>query len=408
MLRTAVEDRLWDHHGEDGYLFPAYEDYCFANVPHTVGSMLGVDTGRPLPDDVLPAGDPEPGIVLVVLIDGLGLSVWKRDRGRHTLLDTVTDRGIVTPLTSVYPSETTAALTTFHTGTLPAEHGGIGWNVYEPLTDECFEALTYQRKDGSRPALEFSKVFAARSIYRQFSAAGVDVHHVTPYPHELGGVTMHGIDSPRDLPETLPAVLSAAEPPAYVFTYLSDIDTISHETGTESTAFHETLETIAMAIERAIAQVDLGTARDTLLILTADHGHVDTDPERNVDLSTVDGLVDQLASDGNGEPIRLVGSPRNVHLHLRPGAASVREAIEREVDARLFTREEALDCGLFGAPPSETFRRRLGDLIVAPRDRSAWWGNLEPGELAHVGMHGGLHPDEMLVPFGTVELAALR
>jgi hypothetical protein len=31
-----------------------------------------------------------------------------------------------------------------------------------------------------------------------------------------------------------------------------------------------------------------------------------------------------------------------------------------------------------------------------------WYGDEHPEELDLVGMHGGLHPDEMLVPFAAV------
>ncbi len=147
------------------------------------------------------------------------------------------------------------------------------------------------------------------------------------------------------------------------------------------------------------------------MLVTADHGHVDTDPERNVDLTDFDALEDGLERDPDGEPIRYAGSPRNVHLHLRDGTVErVREELTDRLDARVFRRETVLEGDLFGdCAPSETFRRRLGDLVVSHRELGVWYGGAyEPDELDLVGMHGGLHPDEMLVPFAACRLSALR
>ena len=59
---------------------------------------------------------------------------------------------------------------------------------------------------------------------------------------------------------------------------------------------------------------------------------------------------------------------------------------------------QAVQAGLFG-PGSlhPLLMDRLGDLILVGRDTSyLWWGS---SEVVLVGRHGGLHPDEMLVPF---------
>ena len=36
MLRSEVETQLREEHESEGLVFPAYEDYCFANVPDTI------------------------------------------------------------------------------------------------------------------------------------------------------------------------------------------------------------------------------------------------------------------------------------------------------------------------------------------------------------------------------------
>ncbi|WP_265110567.1 alkaline phosphatase family protein [Halosolutus halophilus] len=410
-MRTDLESRLRDRLTEDGYLFPDYGKYCFARIPDTVRSVLGHAGEQPLPADVLAGLDGEYDRVLVLLVDGFGLAFWKRHRGR-AVLDRLDERGIVSPLTTIYPSETAAALTTFHTGTLPASHGLLGWDVYDPADDAAYEAFTATVKAGDDAVdHDLQDVFEGAPIYPDFEAAGIDCRHVVPFPETYDGATCHsyGPDESLDgFEPTLRNAFAAADDPAFLFAYLPQIDTAAHAYGTHSDEYRETVDDVFATIDRAFSGLDADSAGDTLVVLTADHGHVDTDAGRTVDLETIDGVVEALERHGDGEPVRYAGSPRNVHLHLRDGRVEdVRSILDDRLDARVFTQADVLDRSLFGGGPrSETFRRRLGDLVIVHRDSGVWYGSDRP-KLDLVGMHGGLHPDEMLVPFAAIELEGL-
>jgi len=411
MLRTDVAASLRDRFEDDGYLFPDYDGYCFANLPGSVASLLDADAGRTLPLDTFDGVDTD-GIetVLVVLVDGFGWTQWRREREHHAFLDRLTDAARVTPLTSVYPSETAAAITTFHTGALPAEHGVVGWNVHDPAFGETFEALPFLTKDGEAPTgLDEAEVFDADAIYPALAEQGVEAHHVVPFDETYEGATAHSYASLDELPERLRTATDAAGGPSYCFCYVPHVDHEGHHTGTRSEAYRDTVGEVFDVLERSLAGLDDETREETLLLVTADHGHVDTDPERNVNLDADTELVDALERDGAGEPIRFAGSPRNVQLHLQRGR--VEETVGRlaaSLDARVFTQEAVLEMGLFGdVEPSETFRRRLGDATLTHRELGTWWGNHEREELSLVGMHGGLHPEEMLTEVAAVRLSEL-
>jgi len=403
MLRTDVADDLRDSFGEDGYLFPDYEGYCFGNVPHTITSMLGVDTGRTLPDDALAGVDTDAETVVVVLVDGFGFEQWRRERGRHPFLDRLSTEARVTPLTSVYPSETAAAMNTFHTGRLPAEHGVIGWNVYEPAADAAFEALPFRTKDGEEPTgIAREDVADADSLYPELADEGVSTHHVVPFETTAEGATAHTYETLAEFVETVPEAVRATGDPGYCFAYLPHVDAEAHASGTESASYRETAGEVFDALSDVVSELAAdGTAEDALVAVAADHGHVNTDPERNVNLDRYDELVAALRRHEDGSPVRFSGSPRNVHLHLRDGPArEVAADLRADLGARAFEREAVLDRELFGdVDPSETFRRRLGDVVLVHRRLGTWYRDAEPDELRLVGMHGGLHPDEMLVPF---------
>lgn len=411
MLRTDVAASLRDRFEEDGFLFPDYDGYCFANLPGSVASLLDADAGRSLPADTFDGVDTD-GVetVLVVLVDGLGWTQWRREREHHAFLDRLTGAARVTPLTSVYPSETAAAITTFHTGALPAEHGVVGWNVHDPAAGETFEALPFLTKDGEEPTgLEEDEVFDADAIYPSLAEQGVAAHHVVPFEETYEGATAHTYGSLEELPGRLRAAVDAADGPSYCFCYVPHVDHEGHRTGTRSTAYRDTVGTVFDAVAAALEGLPEDVREETLLLVTADHGHVDTDPDRNVNLDADAALVDALARDSDGEPVRFSGSPRNVQLHLQRGRVGpTADRLSASLDAHALTQTEVLERELFGdVEPSETFLRRLGDVTLTHRALGTWWGEHEAEELELVGMHGGLHPEEMLTEVAAVRLSEL-
>jgi len=412
MLRSEVETQLREEHESEGLVFPAYEDYCFANVPDTIQSLLDAGGRRPLPGDVFEGVETDVERVVLVLVDGYGLGSWKRDRTDHDLLATFTERGTVTPLTSTYPSETAAAITTLETARLPGEHGRIGWNVYEPATDWSVVGLSGEIKADGRAddegetedgdGMEIASEVAGDTepLYPRMAAAGVDAHRLQPFETDGEGLTQHTYDTLDTFGARLATVTETADAPSYVYGYLPDVDTVSHGYGTDSDEFQATIAAVCDQLRAFLDALDPAVARETLLLVAADHGHVDTVPAENVDLSNDETVVGNLRRYDDGTPVKLSGSPRNVHLHLQEGTVEETRASLSHLDAQLLTRQEVLDRELFGdREPSRRFERRCGDLVVTHRNRGVWFGDVEPRELRYVGMHGGLHPSEMLVPF---------
>ena len=76
--------------------------------------------------------------------------------------------------------------------------------------------------------------------------------------------------------------------------YVPHVDHVSHAEGTDSEAYCDTVATVCDQIADCIERTDERTTERTLLLVTADHGHVNTAPDRNIDLSA--------KLDGNGEP----------------------------------------------------------------------------------------------------------
>jgi len=427
MLRHDVAEDLRADELAPGYVRPAYGDYCFANVPGTVAELVGaggVVDGPRLPEDVLPIGDVRR--VAVVLVDGFGFEQFARHRRSHPFLDRLADAARVTPLTSTYPSETAAAMTSYYLGRPPVRHGLLGWNVYRSDVDAVVKPLPFVTAGGVDPAdlgLSPADLREGESVGRRMAGAGVDVRRVVPEAlvgDETGlgtpdGQTYHGYanDEMETLATELGDALGAAGTPGFVHAYVPSVDAAGHRHGTTARAYRETVADVFEALERAIGGMAPDRARETLVVVCADHGHVDTDPDRNVDVLSAPAVARAVGETAEGTP-RIGGAPRNLHLHLRvDDHADARGAVEtaldeRGCDALVLTRAEALAEGLWGpSGPSATFRRHCGDLLVIPDELSVWHAD-EPEELDLVGMHGGCHPDEMIVPFAAARADRLK
>jgi len=423
MLREDVAADLRERKQDGPRLYPAYEDYCFGNVPGTLTSALGVPTGtRRLPGDVYDdvdgvAVDDERDVdyVVVFLVDGFGLAQW-RDHREHPVVRGLERSTTVTPLTSVFPSETAAAITTFNTGVYPAEHGILGWNVYDPAFDASFQALGFEPKAGaSVDAYDVADAYATESMYGTLGEADVESHLVAPFEGQYEDAVAHEYDGGDvgAVAAATAAAVDAASDPAYVYAYLPHVDHEGHASGTTSDAYATVVDETWRAVADAVAAVDDAVAenQDVLVAFAADHGHVDTDPERNVDLTEYPTVIEGLARyDVDGDPVRLSGSPRNVELHVRDEAREpVREVLADDVGAFVLDGETALAEGLFGdGPVAPETERRVGDLVALHAELGTWFGgDVEPDELRLYGMHGGLHPDEMLVPFAAGRLSTV-
>ena len=178
--------------------------------------------------------------------------------------------------------------------------------------------------------------------------------------------------------------------PAYVYAYWAGIDTAAHQHGPRSAEQAAEAAMFDLDLQRAFAGDQYG---DTLVLLTADHGHAATDPKDLVDLVGDQQLGALLRNPPAGEP-------RCVFLHTdQPDR--VKQHLERRWPETFFVfdREEALAAGLFGRGDPDLVRRRVGEVCaLLDGDRAAAIVKVDGQIFRHYGSHGGMTPDEMDIP----------
>jgi hypothetical protein len=419
----------------ESFVRPDFAGRGLANVAPTVLQLLA-PRGAALPElppldrGVLPeALTHDVRTVVLVVADGLGHIQLQREiaAGNAPNLRDLLARAThadpcvrYTPITSVFPTTTVAALGSVNSGVAPSEHGLLAYTLLLPEFGMVAEMIRWgplnRRVSFADP--EFGKsaetFFWAQTIYAQLRAAGVDrVFAVNPN-HFSGtaltrmlhqGATYAGYISTSSLEPIVSRIVHGSTQTTYIYAYWPTVDTIAHvvgpltpEHGAEVAAFDLQFGRLLRALE---------DRHDTLVLLTADHGHVDTLPDDAVNIADHPELLDMLRATPAGER-------RVVYLYPRGGATREVAAYAREhlrYAAATMLRDEAVAEGLFGPGQlSERAAGRIGDVLlfprgalqlVAPIDSS----NGDPPKLPIFrGLHGGLTADEAVVPLLAVRL----
>ncbi|MDX6563676.1 MAG: hypothetical protein QOD65_3490 [Gaiellales bacterium] len=394
-----------------GRVRPLYDSYGFAAIPGTLLQLFGAPGAAGLPGDVLPERDGAHPRVVAVLVDGLGWTFVERFAERAPLLARLRSEGVVSKLTTQFPSTTTAHVTTLHTTQTVGEHGAYEWFVYEPSLDRIVCPLTAAFAGEAHGGLVAAGA-DLRAVYPQadglaarLSRLGVACNSIqpaatvdTPFTRLVcAGATAHGVESPR-AGAALAARLAQAAAPSLTVLYLDDFDSSGHEIGPDDPRTEAIALDLLEALESELVDALAGTP-GALVLVFADHGQLPTDPERCVYVNErCPQLVPLVRVGADGRPLAPAGSARDLFLHVREGALDEAIGLLQEVfadDAWVVATAELATEGIFGPQVSPRFRERVGDLAVLPRAGvEAWWR--EPGRFQQDlrGHHGGLEPEE--------------
>lgn len=400
----------------EGCIYPSYEGWSILNLPASICHWLNIPLfGKPpLNTEVLNAVEMPADRVIFILMDAMGLGRFQELLENQPALiwnKLISGGALLAPLTSITPSTTSTALTSLWTGSSPTEHGIIGYELwlkeYGMVTNMILHApMSFRNDPGSLSRAGFQP---EKFLNLPLFGVHLKANGIQPYAFQhnsivrsglsqmlLGEVETRGFNTASDLWINLRELLQ--EHPGerqFIWVYWSEVDHFSHLYGpgderpaAEFITFSQTFEQLFLN------RLEPGLRRNTLMILTADHGQITTRKTPYYDLRNHPNLTRRLH-------ILPTGENRFMYLYLRPGQnEAVREYYERAWPRQFAFLEPSLAvrAGLFGpGNPHPQLPDRMGDLIAYGRgDAYLWWASKENPLL---GRHGGFSPEEMLVPF---------
>ena len=398
-----------------GGVAPSYDGHGLVNAGNAVLAALGAPAGKILAPEVLPE-EMVRGVtrVLLVLVDGLGFEQLQALRGKESLALFDAGRGgALAPITAVAPSTTTSAVASLCTATAPLSHGLLGYRLYLKELGVLANMIRFAPVTGGQPfdarGFEPRAFFSAPTVFERLKAAGVRAAAITRKDF-LGsalsrmvhaGAETAGFASQSDMAvHARKALEGLGDHRGLVFAYWDLLDSLGHRYGALGEEYRAELALLDHALDREVFSRK-GDGR-TLVLLTADHGHINVPPEKRVDLRTHPDLLDALSMAPAGEP-------RFSYLSVKAGRRDeVADYVRREFGGFgvALPAEESVRRGYFGPGPAHPAAAdRLGDVHLMPTKDHAFLFPF-PGEKSAdlIGRHGGFTPEEMLVPLLAVRL----
>jgi len=406
------------------FYYPQYKNNCISNITDLLLDIFETHnkTAKPLLEGVAENAYTERNTkVVLIVVDGFGFNQFLNYQREDRFLTELTRKGIVQPLTSVFPSQTTNALTTLNTGLTPQEHG-------------LFEYLIYLKEIGIVNALRFERVGTEPEdkLIEEFDPSilllkGKTIHNtlnengISAYTHLnatnafnpcskiifQGSTMIPSMKMSDSIIGLRKKIEENKDKSAYFFLHLDTLDTISHVYGPNSYEYHSELSLITYLLNKELVQkIDHKTAKETTLLLIADHGEINVDLEKTVYLPKA---ALHLESAQNGKPILPTGSPREIFLHIKEEKLpETKQWLLKKIGdkAQIIETVKAAENGLFGTGvASEGFFARAGNLLILPYgNETIWFENPEGRRISFLGQHGGLNKQEMLVPFTVANL----
>ena len=419
MLNTPSLDAVNSAKFSQRFVKPLYDSYCFSNIPRTIESLLSGEGQSALPADVFGKLPTKYSKVLLFFVDAFGWRFFERYAEKYEFLKIMLKDGVVSKLTSQFPSTTAAHVTCIHTGLDVAQSGVYEWNYYEPLVDEVISPLLFSYAgDKARDTLKATTLpaeafYPTSTFYQALRARGIASYvfqSSTFTPSTYSNIVFRGahVVPFKTLPGALTAlselVLSEKASPGYYCLYFDQIDYICHHYGPNSPQFEKEVDTFLTAMDQLLYQKIAGKSRDTLLIMSADHGQIEVDPTRTFFLNLhVAGIERYLRTNQKGKLLVAAGSARDMFLYVKDEFIDeVLVLLQKQLAgwAEVYRTQELLAQHFFGLQkPSPVFLGRLGNLVILPYpNETVWWYEAGRFDMHFLGHHGGLTPEEMEIP----------
>ena len=353
---------------------------CLTNLACSVQKYFGLPTRHQtlsIVDQVLATKKPKN--VVLFLLDGVGTNILE-----HTLpKDSFLRSNLQKSITTVFPTTTAAATTSLRTGLNPVEHGWTGYTEFiEPINKVITLFFSSEKGAEKREACpEFLTVqdqLAVPLMTNEINAKGED------FAIELqsfGDNAYHGFD---DLLQRIRQSV-AKDKRVFVYAYDDEPDHIMHNQGTDSLELRDAL----VKRDQGLAQLVKDLGDDTVVIVTADHGHLNV---KNVYLTDYPDLLELLQTSTSMDP-------RAVVFKVKPGCEErFREKFQEHFGDvyNLYDAEDVYHSHLFGDGKEHPFfKAALGDFLgLATKDICI----IAPGDHSLRSQHGSDTDDELFIP----------
>ena len=313
--------------------------------------------------------------IVLVLFDGMGQNITRK----HLKDDSFIRTHYVHTINSVYPPTTAAATTAVLTGKFPIETGWLAWATYFPEVDR--NVILFNGKDYNNGEMIDAKIAYRKYPNRQiFDLIRDNNEDAKTFCLQRFPIQQEGPKSLRKARKMIKENLKNQNK-VFGYFYWDTPDVEMHANGID-----------AKIITRKVRQIDKFMKKltkeneDTLFILIADHGHVNTEYIDMVNYPDLYELIDKPSC-----------------LEKRSPSFFIKEGKEKKFkelfnkyfgnEFDLLTKEEVIKLKLFGeGTPRDGVIDSFGDFVALSRGKYSLYSSSEfPTHKKHKGVFPGHH-----------------
>ena len=335
--------------------------------------------------------------VVFLILDGMGEHILKNISPNGNF-----SKNKIDCVTSVYPSTTTAALTTYYSGKPPYETGWIAWSQYFKEYGRAIDMLKHRESykgDNLKDARidVFKTIVNYETIFEKIEKASpsVKAYEIMPTYADKKSKRSIRADNIDEICDSIDCLCKNPEE-KFIMAYSDNPDGILHKYGTTSEEAKNFIKEAESKIEKLCNNLN----DDTILIISADHGHKDI--EKAYMLLDYPEILECLIMPASLES-------RSLTFWVKEDMRKVFEERFHHIfkdEFLLMTKEEFLDKHYLGDgekhPKIDDF---IGNYMALSTSSSiiVLETYLAPGKPVKKSTHCGLTKEEMEVPVIVIE-----
>ncbi len=339
--------------------------------------------------------------IILIVIDGLGYEyLMKKD-------ESFLKNNLKGSMTSIFLPTTVCAVTSFLTGVAPQQHAYTGWFMYLKEIGIVSKILPFTPRIGnevfSEQGVKVSDVLSSKGIFSKIKAKSYYIN-----PEEIVDSDFSRFLSKnakrigcRNLNSFFEKIKKAVDSKGkkYIHAYWNKFDSVAHKKGVNSKEAGNYFKKLDKGIKSLVKSIN---KTNTLLMVTSDHGFIDTPLNKIIWIEKHPKLEECLS-------LPLCGEGRVAYCYIKP---SKTKDFEKYVKIKLkkycwmYKSKDLIKRNYFGLfKPNPKLFNRVGDYVLICKENYIIKDKLV-GEkkTKHIGHHGGVSKNEMLIPLVVVDV----
>jgi hypothetical protein len=301
----------------------------------------------------------------------------------------------------VFPTTTVAALPVFLTGAAPQEHGMTGWHIFLKELGAVATPIKYVSRFGHFPlnkVIDIREIFDLESFFDRIKTESYVIQEKDTIDADFtivsaGRAKRIGYGTLSENFKNVEKIVKSHSKRKFIYSYWRYHDVLCHRHGMGST---EVLSHFNKLNEKLKSFLESIEGTNTTVIITADHGMIDTPKSSIIDLREHPHFSETLT-------LPLCGDHRYVYCYVHPFKTDQFENyVRNEFNhyCEVLRSEDLVKKNYFGLfKPHKRFLDRIGNYVLMMKDNYAIYDFLLNKEEEYdINDHGGASKEEMYVP----------